>query len=135
MKLSTHILRDKSNKGHRIFLLKYMFKKYLLDVNKYNINISPHSRVGSRERENLVLRHYVPHFQPNSGGIACRVVERNASLCLDKYFISSSGNQTHNQTLLQSFVWTWLNNFIVTKKKINFNVFLHCKDMFVYLSW
>ena len=37
-----------------------------------------------------MLRHSVsyndnsiPHFSPNSGGIACRVAELNAALCLD----------------------------------------------------
>ena len=38
-----------------------------------------HSRVG---RANQVLRHSVPHFPPNSGGIAC-CVELNAALSLD----------------------------------------------------
>ena len=37
---------------------------------------------GVRE-ENLVLRHSGPHFQPNSGGIACWVAELNAALILD----------------------------------------------------
>ena len=60
-----------------------------------------HSRVG---RGNLVLRHSVAHFPPNSGGIACWVAELNAALCLDtrakkwkykwkKYFTSSSGDR------------------------------------------
>ena len=39
-----------------------------------------HSRV---DWGNLVLRHSVPHFPPNSGGIACWVAELNAALCLD----------------------------------------------------
>ena len=39
-----------------------------------------HSRVG---RGNLVLRHSVPHFLPNSGAIACWVAELNAALNLD----------------------------------------------------
>ena len=39
-----------------------------------------HSRVG---KGNLSLRHSVPHFLPNSGGIACRVAELNAALVLD----------------------------------------------------
>ena len=34
-------------------------------------------------RGNLVLQHSVPHFLPNSGGIAYWVVELNAALCLD----------------------------------------------------
>ena len=34
-------------------------------------------------RGDLVLRHSVPHFLTNSGGIACRVAELNAALCLD----------------------------------------------------
>ena len=66
-----------------------------------------HSRVGS---ENLVLRHSVPHSPPSSEGIACWVAELKTVLCLDtrakkwkyKYFISSSGDRTHNQLILQS---------------------------------
>ena len=66
-----------------------------------------HSRVG---RGNLVLRHSVPHFLPNSGGIASWVTElnsstperRNGKINLSKYFISSSGDPTHNKSVLQS---------------------------------
>ena len=42
-----------------------------------------------RELGNLVLRHSIrintsiPPFPPNSGGIACLVMETNATLCLD----------------------------------------------------
>ena len=39
-----------------------------------------HIRVG---RVNIVLRHSVPHFSPNSWGIARWVAELNAALCLD----------------------------------------------------
>ena len=42
--------------------------------------VSAHSRV---DRGNLVLRYSVPHFLPNSGGIACWVAELNAALNLD----------------------------------------------------
>ena len=64
------------------------------------------SRVG---RRNLVLRHSVPHFLQNSGGIACWVAElnclklastperRNGIITLSKYFTSSSEDRTHNQ--------------------------------------
>ena len=38
---------------------------------------------GSVGRGNLVLRHSVPHFLPNSGGIACWVAELNAALNFD----------------------------------------------------
>ena len=66
-----------------------------------------------RQREPSVKRHSVAHFLPNSGGIACWVAELNAALNLDtkrrngninlsKYFISSSGGRTHNQSVLQS---------------------------------
>ena len=49
--------------------------------NIFSFTLYPaHSRVG---RENLVLRHLVPHFLPNSGGIAFRVAELNAALNLD----------------------------------------------------
>ena len=60
----------------------------------------PLSRVG---KGNLVLRHSVPHFLPNSGGIAKIAPERrNGNIHLSKYFISSSGLRTHNQSVLQS---------------------------------
>ena len=39
-----------------------------------------HSRV---RRGNVVLRHFVPHFPPSSGGIACWMAELNAALSLD----------------------------------------------------
>ena len=40
-----------------------------LIILKISFTLYPaHSKVG---RENLVLRHSVPHFLPNSGGIAC----------------------------------------------------------------
>ena len=43
-----------------------------------------YSRVGS---ENILLRHFVPHFLLNSGGIACWVAELSAALCQqDKEF-------------------------------------------------
>ena len=38
----------------------------------------------SRERRgNLVLRHFVPHFPPNSGDINCLVTQFYAALCHD----------------------------------------------------
>ena len=40
---------------------------------------STHSKVG---KENLVLRHSIPHFLPNSGGIACWAIKLNATLRL-----------------------------------------------------
>lgn len=50
-----------------------------------------HSRIRGR---NLVLKHFVSHFPPNSGsGIACCKVELNFAVCLDtrakKIFIFS----------------------------------------------
>ena len=51
-------------------------------------------RTQGRQREPSVIRHPVPHFLPNSGGIACWVAELN--------FISSSGDRNHNQSVLQS---------------------------------
>ena len=71
-----------------------------------------HSRVG---RGNLVLRHSVPHFLPNCVLEALRVEwqnstprltstpeRRNGNINLNKYFISSSGDRTHIQSVLQS---------------------------------
>ena len=65
-------------------------------------------------RGNLVLRHTVTHYPPNSAGIACWLAELNGALYLDtkakkwkcklsKYFISSRGDRTHNQSILQSY--------------------------------
>ena len=86
--------------------LEYSLVLDTLYIYFFNFKLYPaHSRVG---RGNLVLWHSVPLFLPNSGGIACWVAQLNAALCLDtswrngninlsKYFISSSGDRTHNQ--------------------------------------
>ena len=61
-----------------------------------------HSMVG---RGNLVLRHSVPHFLPDSGGVACWVAghstpeRRNGNINLSKYFISSSEERINNQSI------------------------------------
>ena len=48
---------------------------------KFSFTLYPaHCRVG---RENIVLKHSVTHFLPNSGGIACWMEELNAALVLD----------------------------------------------------
>ena len=51
---------------------------------------------------NLVLRHSVPHFPTNSGGIAYWVAEPRFTLTPKlrkwKYWILHSGNRTHNQS-------------------------------------
>ena len=53
----------------------------LVKFKKISFTLYPaHSRVG---RGNLVLRHSVPHFLPNSGGIACWVAKLNVALNLD----------------------------------------------------
>ena len=54
----------------------FIIKKKLINFTLY----PAHSRVG---RGNLLLRHSVPHFLPNSGGIACLGAELNAALNLD----------------------------------------------------
>ena len=95
------------------FIYVYWLRNIL---NTYEIKIyisftlyPAHSRVG---RGNLVLRHSVPQFPPNSGGIACwaelnntRFAStpegRNGNIHLSKYFISSRGDRTHNQSVLQ----------------------------------
>ena len=56
----------------------------------------------SVSRGNLVLIHSVHHFPLNSGGIVCWVAVPYRNINLYKYFISSSGDQTHNQSSLQS---------------------------------
>ena len=76
---------------------------------KISFTLYPAHRVG---RGNLVLRHSVPHFPPNSGGIDCwwksmprfssTPERRNGNINVNKYFIFSSGNRTHNQSILQS---------------------------------
>ena len=74
-----------------------------------------------------MLRHSVPHFLPSSESIvignstprfASTPERRNENINVNKYFISSSGDRTHNQSILQShFValrhdWTRYNNNI-----------------------
>ena len=92
----------------------YILNPYLYNIDvkkqkKNQIHAVPRTQQGGRG--NLVLRHSVPHFLPNSGGIACWVAELNATrhqneemknINLNKYFISSSGDRTHNQSVLQS---------------------------------
>ena len=57
-----------------------MLSKFI-KTNNVSFTLYPaHSRVG---RGNLVLRHSVSHFLPNSGDIACCVAELNAALNLD----------------------------------------------------
>ena len=70
------------------------------------------SRTQQGGRRNLVLRHSVSHIPPSSEGIACwnstswltSTPERRNELKINvsKYFISSSSDQTHNQSILQS---------------------------------
>ena len=51
--------------------------KQFMNIFFYTFTLYPaHSNVG---RGNLVLRHFVPHLLPNSGGIACRVTELNTA--------------------------------------------------------
>ena len=59
----------------------------------------------------LVLRHSVPHCPPISGGFRVEFgtqralpghQRRNEKLNVNEYFISSSGDRTHNQLILQS---------------------------------
>ena len=57
-------------------------------------------------RGNLVLRHSVPHFPPNYGGVLSggtqrRVLpqqpeRRNENITLNEYFVYSSVDRTHN---------------------------------------
>ena len=60
-----------------------------------------------------MLRHSVPHFPPNSEALraewrnstsrfASTPERRNKNIIVNKYFISSSGDRTHNQSILQS---------------------------------
>ena len=86
-----------------------------------------HSKVG---RGNIVLRHCVPHFLPNSGvwmriewqnstpRLTSTPERRNGNINLNKYFISSSGDRTHNQSVFQSHLvplrhdWPKKDNFL-----------------------
>ena len=70
-----------------------------------------HCRVG---RGNLALRHSVPHsfcwilkalrveWQNSTPRLPSTPEQRNENINLSKYFISSSGERTHNQSVLQS---------------------------------
>ena len=56
-----------------------------------------------------MLRHSVSHFPPSSGEVqnlmpqfTLTLQQRNVNINVNKYFISSSGDQTHNQLILQS---------------------------------
>ena len=94
-----------------MFLLYNVVSKWTLQPKKMSFTLYlAHGKVG---RRNLVIRHSVPDFLPNSGGITCWVAEinarfastpeqRNGNINLNKYFISSSGDWTHNQAVLQS---------------------------------
>ena len=92
---------------------------------------SAQSRVG---RRNLVLRHSVPHFLPilealrvewqnSTPRLASTPERRNGNKNLSKYFISSRGDRTHNQSVLQSqfvllrYDWPRLVSFICVKSK------------------
>ena len=95
----------------------------ILLLNQISFTMYPtHSRVG---RGILVLRHSILHFLPNSRGTECRVahfaltLERgNGNIHLSKYFTSSSGHWTHNQSVLESHLcpcattglnyWLWI---------------------------
>ena len=69
-----------------------------------------HCRVG---RGNLVLNHSISHFPPKCGSIlltggtqrrafASTLERRNRNLNLNKNFMSSSGDRTHNQSIFLS---------------------------------
>ena len=62
-------LDDLNKKYFKLLLKKIKIKSFMLYPAHSSFMLYPaHSRVG---RENVVLRHSVPHFLPNSGGIAC----------------------------------------------------------------
>ena len=63
-------------------------------------------------RGKIMLRHSVPHFPPNSGGVrvewrnstlsfALTPERRNENIHLNKHFIFSSGDRTYNHSRLQ----------------------------------
>ena len=61
---------------------------------KFKINqLHAVSRTQQGKQREPMLRHSVPHFLPNSGDIACSVVELNAALSLEHksiYLVISS---------------------------------------------
>ena len=57
-------------------------KQTILKLKKLN-QLHAVSRTRQGGRRNIVWRHSVPHFLPNSGDIACWVAELNAAFCLD----------------------------------------------------
>ena len=88
------------------------YKLNLKKSNKIIFTLYPaQSRVG---RGNLVLWHSVPHFSRQileALHVKCRYStprfastpeRRNGNININKYFISSSGDRTHNQLILQS---------------------------------
>ena len=87
-------------------MYKILFK---IKLNQISFTLYPaHSRVG---RGNLVLKHSIPHFYAEfwrhwvlSGGTQRHALPRHQceEMKINKYFISSSGDRTHNQSILQS---------------------------------
>ena len=72
--------QDRSQTSKRFINTSLNYERNIIKI-IISFTLHPiHSRVG---RGNLLLRHSVPHFLPNSGGIACLVAELNAALCLD----------------------------------------------------
>ena len=113
-----------------IFICFYLLNVIII-INNNIISFTLYPAHCSVGRENLVLRHSVPHFLPNSGDIVWWVAKLNVALNLDtrarngninvsKYFISSSGDRTHNQLVLQSHFTSSLffNYFFYNRLKI-----------------
>ena len=107
-----------------------MWYNLLINLCQVRFTLHPaHSTVG---RGNLVLRHSVPHFLPNSLGIACwqnstprfpsTPERRNGNINLNKHFISSSGvepttSRSYSHTLCPCATTHWLWSYHNTKYK------------------
>ena len=83
-----------------LLMTKYISTPYFVKNNicLFNFNLySAHSKL----KGNLVVRHSVIHFRPNSRDIACLVAEFNAALCFDTVVKSES---ERNENILFSRV-------------------------------
>ena len=91
---------------YRNFVKKIFFSRHCVKLIFFiSFTLYPtHSRVG---RGNLVLRHRIlevlrVEWQNSTPRVASTPERRNGNINSSKYFISSSGDRTHNQSVLQS---------------------------------
>ena len=100
-------------KNRHIVIIPY-YQKCHYRIFVYQLHFVSRTQQG-RQKEPVVLRHSFPHFPPDFGGIACWVAALNAALSLVtrakkwilKYFISSSGDRTHDRRVTVTLLCLW----------------------------